>query len=243
MILLKSNSKRLRDKAIEYIKDRKKQNDKYIVVDIGGAANPWCKDYVDYYVDFNGTSKNIINGDIQSETVWAKVKALNPDFCICTHTLEDIRDPGWVINKINQTFSAGFISIPNKHQELSLGLESVLYPGWCHHRWVFALDGNNLQAMAKFPVTICFSGVRKWLGKLTSVFSTWSVSSKFLRKIKVLPLNTELDWIDERLAHPDYELGFLFENGFQFNYINNDYAGNSLEDLINLYQNKLSAGL
>ena len=243
MIIIKSNRERLRKEVIEYIKEKKNQKPGYTVVDIGGSANPWCDEHVDFYVDFNGIGNNIINGDIQSEEVWEKIKALKPDFCICTHTLEDIRDPMWVVNKINQNFSAGFISMPNKHQELTLGLESIFFPGWSHHRWIFSLVDDKLIAIAKFPVTTCFVGFKKILIKLISLIALFPLMAKVLRKIKFLPTKAQLNWLDKSLANSNFELGFLYENSFEFGYINNDYSGNNLDQLIILYQNKLSVGL
>lgn len=244
MLIFKSNSYENRDVAIKYIQEQKKNKPDYTVIDIGGIANPWCKDLVDYYVDFNGKGNNIINGDIQSEEVWNKIRALNPDFCICTHTLEDIRDPGWVLSRISDTFKAGFISMPNKHQEMTRGIESILYPGWCHHRWIFSVRGDVLMAIAKFPVSSTFSVTPlNFFAWMTSQLSTFKLFNKVLRKLKIQPLTSSLSWLNKDLAKPNCELSLLFEGEIAFEYINNDYAGSSLTELVALFENEIGQGL
>jgi len=139
---------------------KKRLNPNFVVVDLGGSANPWCDRWVDYYVDVAGDGKKLIRGDLQSLETWERVQAVKPDFCICTHTFEDIRDPGWGVARIRELFSAGFIAVPNKHQGLSRGLESWSYPERCYHRWNFTLRGDDvLRAVVKFPVTVSFTSM------------------------------------------------------------------------------------
>jgi len=240
VILFKSNSERNRAVALAYIEEKKRLNPNFVVVDLGGSANPWCDQWVDYYVDVVGDGEKLIRGDLQSPDTWERIRAVKPDFCICTHTLEDIRDPGWVIVRISETFSAGFIVVPNKHQELSRGVESWLYPGWCHHRWIFALGKDDvLRAVAKFPVTVSF----------TSMFAgfAWVPRSKFFskvaRKLRLLPFSGRLKWINRRLAGDGCELSLLFEGVLEFRYLNNDFAGHNMDELVLLYMTSLAEGL
>jgi len=37
----------------------------------------------------------------------------------CTHTLEDVRDPEIAIREMQRIGKSGFISVPNRHTELS----------------------------------------------------------------------------------------------------------------------------
>ena len=41
------------------------------------------------------------------------------DFCICTHTLEDIMNPIFVCEQIEKISNEGYIAFPSKYRELS----------------------------------------------------------------------------------------------------------------------------
>ena len=58
------------------------------------------------------------------------------DFCICTHTLEDISNPGLVALMLSKISKEGFISTPSKYIETKKN-PSRLFRGWMHHRWIF----------------------------------------------------------------------------------------------------------
>lgn len=239
MILSISNRSRMRDQVVEYIRRKKLENPNFKVVDLGGSANPWCDALVDFYVDITGMDKRLIKGDLQSPETWEKIRASHPDFFICTHTLEDIRDPGWVLAMAFETIQSGFIAVPNKHQELSRGMESWKYPGWCHHRWIFSCsEAGELNAIAKFPVTICLGRG----GGLSSRIFRNAFMAKLARKFRLFPFPAPLKWLDASLSKPEYELSILFEGKLSFQYINKDFAGSNIDELINLYANALAKG-
>lgn len=240
MIVFAANEASRRDEVRKYLRAKKNENSKFTVVDLGGSANPWCGEFVDYYVDVVGDGEKLIKGDIHSLKTWEKVKQLDPDFCICTHTLEDIRDPGWVLARISEAFRGGFIAVPNKHQELTRGMESWSYPGWCHHRWIFSFqDDGILRAFPKFPVTVCFTSMRSLIGKI--------MCTPFLRKVacklKIMPLPKKLSWVKRELSNRKYELSVMFEGNLPFEYINGDFAGENMEKLVAIYQDRLGEGL
>ena len=54
------------------------------------------------------------------------------DFVICSHTLEDLRDPIWVCSEIVRVGKAGYIEVPSRIAESTLGIESLFYCGWYH---------------------------------------------------------------------------------------------------------------
>lgn len=239
MVLSIGNQGGMRNEVVGYIQRKKNENPSFKVVDLGGSANPWCDAWVDYYVDINGCDNRLIRGDLQSPDTWTKIRALSPDFFICTHTLEDIRDPGWVLEMALENIKSGFIAVPNKHQELSRGMESWKYPGWCHHRWIFSCsESGELRAIAKFPVTACLGRG----GKLSSLLFRNALLAKVARKLRLIPFPAPLGWLDASLAKPDYELSILFESKLSFRYINDDFAGMNIDALLNLYLNDLAEG-
>lgn len=58
------------------------------------------------------------------------------DFCTCSHTLEDIRDPLWVCSEIQRVARAGYIEVPSMAFELTRGREPGVPVGLSHHLWV-----------------------------------------------------------------------------------------------------------
>lgn len=74
------------------------------------------------------------------------------DFVICSHTLEDIRDPIWVCQEMNRIGKRGYIETPSRLTESSYGVESPKESGYWHHRWLIEAENNELVFMAKFPL-------------------------------------------------------------------------------------------
>jgi len=57
------------------------------------------------------------------------------DFVICSHTLEDVRDPIWVCSELNRIGKAGYIEVPSRLEEQSYGVQGP-WVGWGHHHWL-----------------------------------------------------------------------------------------------------------
>jgi hypothetical protein len=146
-----------RDSVINYIKMQKLRG-KFTVVDIGGSVNGWSTPYIDALVDFNAPDNlpNYITHyqcDITHPDSWKKIledvnKNEKFDFCICTHTLEDIMNPGFVCEQMSKISRAGYIAVPSKHRELSR-FEYSCYRGYIHHRWIFTIHDNKCIGFPK----------------------------------------------------------------------------------------------
>jgi hypothetical protein len=240
-IVTKSNGIINRQHVCQYLEEKKAQNPGFRVLDIGGTANNWCDKYVDAYVDIlPAPNKTTYLGDINAEAVWREIAKEKWDFCICTHVLEDIRAPDFVIARILETFPAGFISMPNKHAELS-HVESRFFLGWSHHRWIYTIDNDQLKAIAKMPVVQFFSKKNSFYHQLCSIPGVARVLR--FRKGLVPAIDGRLKWIDPKISRGDCELAFIWQEEFKFSFINNDFAGLNTIELAQLYLYDLSHGL
>jgi methyltransferase family protein len=70
------------------------------------------------------------------------------DFVICSHTLEDIRDPIWVCREIARIGKAGYIETPSRLEEQSYGVHGP-WVGWSHHRWLVDVAKGGIEFVAK----------------------------------------------------------------------------------------------
>jgi hypothetical protein len=71
------------------------------------------------------------------------------DFAICSQTLEDVRDPVKVCAELSRVARAGYVETPPAAVELTRGIESPLWCGWRHHRWLVEQEGDGLVFVAK----------------------------------------------------------------------------------------------
>ena len=73
------------------------------------------------------------------------------DFVICSHTLEDVRDPIWVCSEMTRIAKAGYIEVPSRLEEQSYGFQGP-WAGWGHHRWLIESTGDGLDFVFKHHV-------------------------------------------------------------------------------------------
>lgn len=126
------------------------------VLDVGSSMYPWAKKYITHTADINkldnvGWQQFI--GNICEPFVWDEIKKdceINGkfDFVICTHTLEDILNPVYVIQQMISVGKAGYIAIPSKWRELCRRGDRP-WKGWMHHRWLFDVIDSKLVCAPK----------------------------------------------------------------------------------------------
>lgn len=138
----------------------------YLVIDIGGASGPYKRgnvilDIVPWTVvraeDAKGAESdnmlcnehNYVQFDICSRELWP-FSDKQFDYSICSHVLEDIRDPLWVCSEIIRTSKAGYIEIPSRLYETAFGIEIKNLAGAAHHRWLVDLFENKLRFTYKY---------------------------------------------------------------------------------------------
>ena len=146
-----------RQEILEYIREKKKNNPKFTVIDVGGSYGAWSQEVVDFIVDFlppvGDEEKNShitwLQADINYPDSWKEVddyveKHGKFDFSICSHTLEDISCPEIASKKLCEISKEGFISVPSKFREFSRfeGGAEFPYRGFIHHKYVHqVIDG------------------------------------------------------------------------------------------------------
>jgi hypothetical protein len=228
------------EKVKSFLKERRIENPNYKVLDAGGAGNPWAAEYTNAYLDIQDVpGKRVIVGDIQSHEVWEKISKENFDFIICTHTLEDIKNPGFVIENIIKNCKEGFIAVPSKHTEMS-HVESLKYLGYCHHQYVFAMQDDIFLGLRKFVLMQHFI-------KFTNLLPGMELFSKIIRKITkrpylLYPNSSKLPWVNKSINTHEYELAFLWKDSFSFKYLNDDFLS-SQDKYLNIIKNDLGKGI
>jgi hypothetical protein len=71
------------------------------------------------------------------------------DFVLCTQTLEDLRDPIRVCREMARVGRAGYLETPSAATELTRGIESPLWCGWKHHRWLAWEEDRGVVFLGK----------------------------------------------------------------------------------------------
>lgn len=240
--IYKSNESQQASRAhvIAYIKEKKRQNPAFRVIDIGGGLNPWANEVVDAYVDVHNpnNSKNVFVGDINESEVWESIAKDGGtfDFSICTHTLEDIRDPIFVLKEIQKVSKAGYISFPNKHTEFS-NHQSHYWTGSCHHRWVYTIktdaQGDKLFFMPIWPGAMYFNGEHQ--SPLVFLKRLFRLTNKDKNHG-----SRRLPWWNAQLKSDKNELGFIWQDKIAFEYV--DYMSPT-RSMVDDYRTLLADGL
>jgi hypothetical protein len=133
-------------------------DEKAVVVDIGGGAFPFSR--ADHIIDMIPYDDRGNNGSFDftserfSRETWHMIDINHHepwpfddnffDYAVCSHVLEDIRDPIWVCSEICRIAKAGYIEVPSRVLEQSLGVEHPCYAGFYHHKWLVEYQGGRL---------------------------------------------------------------------------------------------------
>jgi hypothetical protein len=170
------------------------------VLDIGGWASPLHR--ANYVLDMAPYETRIRNSDTHnphhrmgmpeqfSAATWIQrdICAREPypfadkelDFVVCSHTLEDIRDPIWVCSEMARIAKAGYIEVPSRLVETCRGVNRDCPVGYYHHRWLVEVSGQTINFRQKTGI----------------IFNHWSYSfpRKYLWSLKPSQRVTYLFW-------------------------------------------------
>src|SRR4051794_3410402 len=124
-----------------------------LVLDIGGWGRPlaradWVIDLMPYETrglygrdgegDERFTTDTWVQRDICAHAPWPFADG-QFDFAVCSHTLEDVRDPVRVCEELSRVARAGYVEVPSRLEEQS-PMEGRAGIGWSHHRWLTDVD-------------------------------------------------------------------------------------------------------
>lgn len=133
-----------------------------VLLDVGGWAKPmpradWVIDVMPYAtrgllgVEGTGTERfseqTWIQRDICDHTPWP-FDDDEFDFAVCSHVLEDIRDPLWVASELARVARAGYVEVPSRLEEQTRGVQGN-WVGWGHHHWLIELHGDRFDFLFK----------------------------------------------------------------------------------------------
>jgi 2-polyprenyl-3-methyl-5-hydroxy-6-metoxy-1,4-benzoquinol methylase len=150
-----------RHPVIEYVNEQK-NNRSFKVIDVGAGADFWTRDIADATADFyfpDPGSKQHFKLNLERESSWKKVleyvkKNGKFDFCICSHTLEDLYYPFLAFEMLPMIAKQGMIAVPSLHREMDKGDRGQLSKGYDHHRFVYHPTADNkvciIQKMGHF---------------------------------------------------------------------------------------------
>ncbi|TML25525.1 MAG: class I SAM-dependent methyltransferase [Actinobacteria bacterium] len=138
-------------------------DDSDLVLDVGGWASPferadWVIDLQPYATRGRYDYDRGAAHERFSERTWVRRDVCDHDpwpfadgqfdFAVCAQTLEDVRDPVWVCRELCRVARAGYVEVPSRLEEQSLGVHGP-WIGWSHHRWLCDVSDGRIEFVAK----------------------------------------------------------------------------------------------
>jgi hypothetical protein len=149
-----TSSEQSRADVIAFVRERKRLDPGFRVIDVGGAATSWTAEIADCVVDINAPDgERSIAADICTVEGWEKVLTAAQrmggfSYVICTHTLEDLYNPFFSLTYLPRLAPQGIITMPSIEAELS-HIENLNWKGNVHHRWIFHQRGDRMLIIPK----------------------------------------------------------------------------------------------
>lgn len=163
------------------------------VLDVGGWAKPLAR--ADVVVDLMPYETRGLYGEPDPEPErfdaesWLQLDICDRtpwpfgdgefDFAVCSHTLEDVRDPIWVCAELARVARAGYVEVPSRLEEQSLGIHGAGWAGWSHHHWLiehvekgleFVFKPHFLHSSPRFHFPAAFGAALTAEERVTTVF-------------------------------------------------------------------------
>jgi len=146
--------------VLNLLREIKKKRPDYTIIDIGGGKEKHVDDKFDFIDacadlrDVNHKDVKHFRGNINDPYLWEEIKQYVEangkfNYCICTHTLEDIAFPSYVASQIQTIANEGIITVPSKYRECCRFELNNLIRGYSHHRWILTVKNNSILAFPK----------------------------------------------------------------------------------------------
>jgi hypothetical protein len=150
--MLKASAERIEDRL----------PDDALVLDVGGWAVPYPR--ADWVIDLMPYESRGAYGRLSDDperftaATWVQRDLCDRqpwpfaddqfDFAVCAHTLEDVRDPVWVCAELNRVARAGYVEVPSRLEEQSLGVHGP-WAGYSHHHWLVDVAEARVEFVFK----------------------------------------------------------------------------------------------
>jgi Methyltransferase domain len=138
-----------------------------LVLDVGGWAKPFAR--ADWVIDLSPYETRGLYGYDEGERATERftaeewvihdICATEPwpfaddqfDFAICSHTLEDVRDPVRACEGLTRVARAGYVEVPSRLEEQMPGVQGP-WVGWGHHRWLCGVRTDGIDFVFKHHI-------------------------------------------------------------------------------------------
>jgi Methyltransferase domain len=153
--MLESSAKRILERIDEH----------QVVLDLGGWGKPFTR--ADWVIDLMPyETRGLYGRDGEGEERFGPDTWIQRDLCdrepypfaddeidfvVCSHTLEDVRDPVWVCREINRIGKAGYVEVPSRLEEQSYGVQGP-WVGWGHHHWLVEISDGRIDFAFKHHI-------------------------------------------------------------------------------------------
>jgi len=152
------------DRSRQQITQKLSEED--LVLDVGGWAEPLARaDWVIDLLPFESRGLYGVRPDPGQERfsaeTWVQRDVCDRepwpfadrqfDFVVCSHTLEDLRDPVWVCSEMIRVGRAGYIEVPSRLEEQTFGIQGP-WAGWGHHHWLVDVGDDEIEFVFKHHV-------------------------------------------------------------------------------------------
>lgn len=167
--------------------------DDALVLDVGGWAKPFARaDWVIDLMPFETRGLYGYEGDRSDERFTGATWVCHDlcgheawpfpdehfDFAICSHTLEDLRDPVRVCQELTRVARAGYVEVPSRLEEQTWGLQGP-WAGWSHHRWLCEVDATQPRIDFVFKADVVHSDKLHFPGRFHDVLTPARRVEKF----------------------------------------------------------------
>lgn len=154
------------------------------ILDVGGSMNQHPEIGIDTLADAirpeeskhyksKLLAKNFVRLDLNGDRFPFKDDEF--DFCLCTHTLEDLPYPFLAIDEMSRVAKKGYIATPSFGKDITFshinftnwGTGTRRVPGLAHHKWLFYERGGVMNVVPKNYPLLYSSEFQfiKWTGE------------------------------------------------------------------------------